>query len=185
MCVNTAAHLSARHRIWSAPPLLHGYPMNKIVIFVLGTAAGTLSSVYIVGLRAKDVVLATGSRVKSLPGLEPDGERIVTSDGHAVLGEIHDRELIPEQLGGDGEATRARVRVGNRDVDGADRGPARRVAGGRFARPEGAASHRLLILQTHRIRGVRRAGVPGAGDRSRSGGGWGAAILVALPSPRP
>ncbi len=31
-------------------------------------------------LKAKDVVLATGSRVKSLPGLEPDGERIVTSD---------------------------------------------------------------------------------------------------------
>ena len=31
-------------------------------------------------LKAKDVILATGSRVKSLPGLEPDGERIVTSD---------------------------------------------------------------------------------------------------------
>ncbi len=31
-------------------------------------------------LNATDVVLATGSRVKSLPGLEPDGERIVTSD---------------------------------------------------------------------------------------------------------
>ncbi len=31
-------------------------------------------------LKAKDVVLATGSRVKSLPGLEPDGQRIVTSD---------------------------------------------------------------------------------------------------------
>ena len=31
-------------------------------------------------LKAKDVVLATGSRVKSLPGLEPDGKRIVTSD---------------------------------------------------------------------------------------------------------
>lgn len=31
-------------------------------------------------LEAKDVILATGSRVKSLPGLEPDGERIVTSD---------------------------------------------------------------------------------------------------------
>jgi dihydrolipoamide dehydrogenase len=31
-------------------------------------------------LDAGDVVLATGSRVKSLPGLEPDGERIVTSD---------------------------------------------------------------------------------------------------------
>jgi dihydrolipoamide dehydrogenase len=31
-------------------------------------------------LAANDVVLATGSRVKSLPGLVPDGDRIVTSD---------------------------------------------------------------------------------------------------------
>src|ERR671931_1922520 len=31
-------------------------------------------------LEAHDVILATGSRVKSLPGLEPDGKRIVTSD---------------------------------------------------------------------------------------------------------
>jgi dihydrolipoamide dehydrogenase len=31
-------------------------------------------------LRAKDIIVATGSRVKSLPGLVPDGERIVTSD---------------------------------------------------------------------------------------------------------
>jgi len=31
-------------------------------------------------LEGTDVILATGSRVKSLPGLEPDGERIVTSD---------------------------------------------------------------------------------------------------------
>jgi dihydrolipoamide dehydrogenase len=31
-------------------------------------------------LTANDVVLATGSRVKSLPGLVPDGRRIVTSD---------------------------------------------------------------------------------------------------------
>ncbi len=31
-------------------------------------------------LEATDVVLATGSRVKGLPGLEPDGKRIVTSD---------------------------------------------------------------------------------------------------------
>jgi dihydrolipoamide dehydrogenase len=31
-------------------------------------------------LRAQDVILATGSRVKSLPGLVPDGQRIVTSD---------------------------------------------------------------------------------------------------------
>src|SRR3954466_15194044 len=31
-------------------------------------------------LQANDVIVATGSRVKSLPGLVPDGERIVTSD---------------------------------------------------------------------------------------------------------
>jgi dihydrolipoamide dehydrogenase len=31
-------------------------------------------------LKGTDVILATGSRVKSLPGLEPDGKRIVTSD---------------------------------------------------------------------------------------------------------
>ncbi len=31
-------------------------------------------------IEATDVILATGSRVKSLPGLEPDGRRIVTSD---------------------------------------------------------------------------------------------------------
>ncbi len=31
-------------------------------------------------LKAKDVILATGSRVKSLPGLVPDGQHIVTSD---------------------------------------------------------------------------------------------------------
>jgi len=31
-------------------------------------------------LNATDVILATGSRVKSLPGIEPDGKRIVTSD---------------------------------------------------------------------------------------------------------
>ena len=31
-------------------------------------------------LRGTDVILATGSRVKSLPGLNPDGNRIVTSD---------------------------------------------------------------------------------------------------------
>ncbi|HXG26669.1 MAG TPA: dihydrolipoyl dehydrogenase [Candidatus Binatia bacterium] len=31
-------------------------------------------------LQGNDVILATGSRVKSLPGLEPDGRRIITSD---------------------------------------------------------------------------------------------------------
>jgi dihydrolipoamide dehydrogenase len=36
-------------------------------------------------LEATDVILATGSRVKSLPGLEPDGTRIVTSDDILAL----------------------------------------------------------------------------------------------------
>ena len=31
-------------------------------------------------LNATDIIIATGSRVKSLPGLDPDGKRIVTSD---------------------------------------------------------------------------------------------------------
>src|ERR687897_509478 len=31
-------------------------------------------------LQGTDVILATGSRVKSLPGLDPDGKRIITSD---------------------------------------------------------------------------------------------------------
>jgi dihydrolipoamide dehydrogenase len=31
-------------------------------------------------LQATDIIIATGSRVKSLPGLQPDGKRIVTSD---------------------------------------------------------------------------------------------------------
>jgi dihydrolipoamide dehydrogenase len=31
-------------------------------------------------LRSRDTILATGSRVKSLPGLVPDGQRIITSD---------------------------------------------------------------------------------------------------------
>jgi dihydrolipoamide dehydrogenase len=43
-------------------------------------------------LKAKDVILATGSRVKSLPGLEPDHEHIVTSDD--VLRSAH----VPESI---------------------------------------------------------------------------------------
>lgn len=39
-------------------------------------------------LQATDVILATGSRVKSLPGLEPDGKRIVTSDDILRLSEL-------------------------------------------------------------------------------------------------
>jgi len=39
-------------------------------------------------LEATDVILATGSRVKSLPGLTPDGRRIVTSDDVLRSGEL-------------------------------------------------------------------------------------------------
>jgi len=45
-----------------------------------GTVAVTLEDGTERRLTANDLVLATGSRVKSLPGLVPDGKRIVTSD---------------------------------------------------------------------------------------------------------
>ena len=37
---------------------------------------------------AKDVIIATGSRVKSLPGLVPDGRRIITSDDVTTKAEL-------------------------------------------------------------------------------------------------
>ena len=37
---------------------------------------------------AKDVIIATGSRVKSLPGLVPDGRRIITSDDVTTKGDL-------------------------------------------------------------------------------------------------
>jgi dihydrolipoamide dehydrogenase len=43
-------------------------------------------------LDATDVILATGSRVRSLPGLEPDGERIVTSD------DVSTNSHLPESI---------------------------------------------------------------------------------------
>ncbi len=43
-------------------------------------------------LEATDVIIATGSRVKSLPGLVPDGQRIVTSD------DILQRDSAPASL---------------------------------------------------------------------------------------
>ncbi len=39
-------------------------------------------------LRARNVILATGSRVKSLPGLVPDGKRIITSDDVTTKAEL-------------------------------------------------------------------------------------------------
>ena len=43
-------------------------------------------------LNATDVIVATGSRVKSLPGLDPDGRRIVTSD------EILKMDTLPKDI---------------------------------------------------------------------------------------
>ena len=43
-------------------------------------------------LQATDVILATGSRVKSLPGLTPDGKRIVTSD------DVLKAEVLPKDV---------------------------------------------------------------------------------------
>src|SRR3954447_19966495 len=43
-------------------------------------------------LNATDIILATGSRVKSLPGLTPDGKRIVTSD------DILRMDILPKDI---------------------------------------------------------------------------------------
>jgi dihydrolipoamide dehydrogenase len=51
-----------------------------------GKAAGSRT------LDATDVILATGSRVRSLPGLEPDGERVITSD------EATTTDRLPESI---------------------------------------------------------------------------------------
>ena len=43
-------------------------------------------------LQAKQIVVATGSRPKGLPGLEPDGDRVVTSD------DLLEREQAPKSI---------------------------------------------------------------------------------------
>ena len=45
-------------------------------------------------LNATDVILATGSRVKSLPGLKPDGKRIVTSDDVLRMDTLPDSVIV-------------------------------------------------------------------------------------------
>ncbi len=45
-------------------------------------------------LEATDVILATGSRVKSLPGLTPDGVRIVTSDDVLMAGSLPKSAIV-------------------------------------------------------------------------------------------
>ena len=83
-------------------------------------------------LQGTDVILATGSRVKSLPGLEPDGKRIITSDdvltGDTAAEGRHRRR---------GRRGRRRVRVDvprPRREDDAARVPARRSCRSRTAR---------------------------------------------------
>ena len=44
-------------------------------------------------LDSKDTILATGSRVKSLPGLVPDGVRIVTSDDILKSDDVPQRSI--------------------------------------------------------------------------------------------
>lgn len=39
-------------------------------------------------IRARNIVIATGSRAKSLPGLTIDGQRVISSDHAVVLGEV-------------------------------------------------------------------------------------------------
>jgi dihydrolipoamide dehydrogenase len=45
-------------------------------------------------LEATDVILATGSRVKSLPGITPDGTRIVTSDDVLKMGTMPSSVIV-------------------------------------------------------------------------------------------
>ena len=97
-------------------------------------------------LNATDVILATGSRVKSLPGIEPDGKRIVTSDDVLKMDTLPGSVIVVgagavgvefasmyHDLGS--TVTRARVPAGDR----AARGP-RRQQGARADRSAGAGS---------------------------------------------
>ena len=75
----------------------------------------------------QDVILATGSRVKSLPGLVPDGNRIITSD------DVTTKADLPR-----GSRSSARARSGPSSprctTTWASRDAARIPAGGRPAR---------------------------------------------------
>jgi dihydrolipoamide dehydrogenase len=65
---------------------------KKVVVSMTGedgTPGGSGERV----LQATDIILATGSRVKSLPGLEPDGKRILTSDD--ILGGL---DALPKDI---------------------------------------------------------------------------------------
>jgi hypothetical protein len=56
-------------------------------------------------LQATDIIIATGSRVKSLAGLTPDGERIITSD------EVLAATTLPRRSSSSARAPSARVRL--------------------------------------------------------------------------
>ena len=122
-------------------------------------------------LNGTDVILATGSRVKSLPGIVPDGKRIVTSD------DILKSESMPAERHRDRRrGRRGGVRL---DVPRPRRGghAARVPAGDRAARgPRGQQGAGAQLLaprpQGHHERPVRRGQRQGRrrpGSRSPSG----------------
>ena len=97
-------------------------------------------------LQATDVILATGSRVKSLPGLTPDGKRIVTSDDVLTMSTLP-KDIVIVGAGAVGvefasmfadvgvEGDAARVRAADRPARG------RRGQQGRSMRSLRAARH--------------------------------------------
>ena len=99
-------------------------------------------------LDANDVILATGSRVKILPGLEPDGKRIVTSD------DVMASTTLPASI------DRRRRRRGRRRVRQLLRGHGRRGHRARVpARPRAARG---------RARSPKSWNAPSSGAASRS-----------------
>src|SRR3954467_15790615 len=67
-------------------------------------------------LQATDVILATGSRVKSLPGLDPDGKRIVTSDDVLKMASLPKENVTLGAGAGGGGCVRPLCRCGRRRV---------------------------------------------------------------------
>ena len=114
---------------------------------------------------AEHVVLATGSQPKSLPGLEIDGERVITSD-HALL-----LDRVPE-FGGRPWRRRDRGRVRQRLAVLRRRGDDRRdappvgAAGGRDKREAAAAG---VPAPRHQVRARRQVRVGQAHRHRRHG----------------
>ncbi len=112
-------------------------------------------------LNATDVILATGSRVKSLPGLTPDGKRILTSDDVLKLDTLP-KDIVIVGAGAVGRRVRQHVRrrrgQGDRArIPAADR-PARgrRREQGRRAQLHQARHHRDDQRPVRRRIGHRR-----------------------------